>query len=155
MDDLRKLHSLFESREFRITYSPLADEARIEGIMPERGEIYVLPAHAANDPLEEVSRVVQLASERTACILVPGTRFDTLGTRHGRGGGWYDRFLAALPEEWLRIGVCSSNQLSRVPLVRASWDEPMDYVVVVDREGERISLYATDARPNLSSTEPL
>lgn len=62
---------------------------------------------------------------------MPGRAFDASGTRHGQGGGWYDRFLAEVPKEWLRIGFCYERQFSEEPLKREAWDQAMDAVVVV------------------------
>jgi len=60
-------------------------------------------------------------------ILVPGVGFDQGGGRLGRGGGFYDRFLAhARPP--IVIGVCFDEQLvDAVP--RESHDQRMTIVV--------------------------
>lgn len=42
--------------------------------------------------------------------LVPGVAFDRLGNRLGRGGGFYDRFLASAPE-LNTIGICFDFQV--------------------------------------------
>jgi 5-formyltetrahydrofolate cyclo-ligase len=45
-------------------------------------------------------------------VLVPGLAFDATGARLGRGGGYYDRFLAQHAEtNALTIGVCWSVQI--------------------------------------------
>ena len=88
-------------------------------------------------PIKSLDISTQVQTSLEACgtnktfILVPGREFDKTGTRHGKGAGWYDRFLSAVPQEWLRIGICYESQMSHSPLVRESWDEPMDYVCVV------------------------
>lgn len=50
-------------------------------------------------------------------ILVPGLAFDPLGNRLGRGAGFYDRFLSALPSSVRTLGVCFDEQL--IPAVPA------------------------------------
>lgn len=63
-------------------------------------------------------------------VIVPGLAFDEAGNRLGRGGGFYDRFLATTPA--FRIGVCFEVQL--VPSVPAGpLDVPMDAVVTERR----------------------
>lgn len=60
--------------------------------------------------------------------VVPGVAFDPHGTRLGHGGGHYDRLLAHLPDDCLRVGACFSAQVvPRVP--RAEHDEPVDLVI--------------------------
>jgi 5-formyltetrahydrofolate cyclo-ligase len=71
--------------------------------------------------------------------VLPGAAFDPHGGRLGMGGGHYDRLLAELAEETLRIGVCFACQV--VPKVpREPHDEPVDLVVT-----ER-ARYTTGAR---------
>ncbi|MCA9288227.1 MAG: 5-formyltetrahydrofolate cyclo-ligase [Phycisphaerales bacterium] len=65
-------------------------------------------------------------------VLVPGLAFDESLARLGRGGGFYDRFLATLPAGATRIGVAfESRILARLP--REAHDVPMDIVVTERR----------------------
>ena len=63
-------------------------------------------------------------------FLVPGLAFDREGHRLGRGGGFYDRFLAQ--SKALKIGLAHHFQISNSPLPLESHDISMD-VVVTDK----------------------
>lgn len=64
-------------------------------------------------------------------VVAPGLAFDTKGHRLGRGGGYYDRFLASHPKRSILIGICFDFQIiEHVPT--ESLDVPLD-VVVSDR----------------------
>ena len=70
--------------------------------------------------------------DELAAALVPGVAFDPGGRRLGRGGGFYDRFLAGLPAGARRVGVCFARQVvERVPA--AAHDERVGAVVTEDR----------------------
>ena len=71
-------------------------------------------------------------------VLIPGTAFDESGTRKGRGGGWYDRFLSRIPAEWTRVGVLPQESLQSEPLQRQSWDEPVDYLLIFGGKSARV-----------------
>jgi len=61
-------------------------------------------------------------------IFVPGLAFTTEGLRLGRGRGFYDRLLAALRPETLRVGVCFSGQIvTHLPC--EAHDEEVDVVL--------------------------
>ncbi len=61
-------------------------------------------------------------------VLVPGMAFTRAGVRLGRGGGFYDRFLARPGLRAFRFGVCFEFQIwSELP--EESHDERVDRVV--------------------------
>ena len=66
-----------------------------------------------------------------ALVLVPGLAFDASGRRLGRGGGYYDRWLAALRSDAERcrfVGVCFHRQLvEQVP--EHTHDQRVDQVL--------------------------
>ena len=67
--------------------------------------------------------------DRIDLILVPGLAFDRSGGRLGRGGGYYDRFLAGYPG--FTAALCRrALLLDRVP--RAGHDLGVDLVVAED-----------------------
>jgi 5-formyltetrahydrofolate cyclo-ligase len=62
-------------------------------------------------------------------VLVPGRAFDRQGNRLGRGGGYYDRFLARI--DAVRCGcVFAAQVLDAVP--HAEHDLPVDVIVTED-----------------------
>lgn len=69
--------------------------------------------HGIREPVAE-SPEVPVAS--LDAVLVPGVAFDPSGDRLGRGAGFYDRFLATLPQTAHIVGVCFEIQrVERVP----------------------------------------
>ncbi|MEK9176971.1 MAG: 5-formyltetrahydrofolate cyclo-ligase [Patescibacteria group bacterium] len=141
-----ELKRLLATADRIISYSPMGDEPDPGQFLREhtivtRG-MSLLPSREV--PPHEVARplVTRYSGERV-CIFVPGRAFDRLGTRHGRGGGWYDRLLSLVPAHWTRIGVTFKDRLSETQLPRAKWDEPVDYVLV---KGSGWDMMATNAR---------
>ena len=64
-------------------------------------------------------------------VLVPGMAFDRSGRRLGRGGGFYDRFLARLAPGTLKIGFCFRCQvLEEIPT--SDHDRLVDAIVTAD-----------------------
>ncbi len=143
--NLGALDSLLTPYRAFITYQPLRTEVAFDFItFPESALIENIPPRASLNPTQEAARLTSAIGAQAVVILIPGRRFDAAGTRHGQGGGWYDRFLALVPREWLRVGICYDDQFSGTPLVRESWDQAMDYVVVVNRKTAGVSIYSSE-----------
>lgn len=139
MEGASLLKEVLENRKL-ISYVPLRTEVSVERFV-STPSAYTIQPRPTLDPKEEALTVLKVTGNTPTSVLMPGRRFDTSGTRHGQGGGWYDRFLARVPSEWLRIGFCYSDQLSPTPLIRKEWDQPMDYVCVVDRRTDELTVY--------------
>ncbi len=71
---------------------------------------------------------VAVSQSTPAVVLVPGVAFTAEGSRLGRGGGFYDRFLRTLPKSTLRIGVGFSAQIQKV-LPTERHDEPVSHLL--------------------------
>lgn len=123
-----------------ITYAALRTEVpfRDYAELPAGATEYQIAPRASLDPHAEAAAARAFAGDEPCAVLLPGSAFDAAGTRHGRGGGWYDRFLADVPRDWLRIGFCYRNQFSDIPLARMEWDVPMDAVVVIENGLARV-----------------
>jgi 5-formyltetrahydrofolate cyclo-ligase len=142
------LGALCASTQAFITYQPLRTEvvATKHFSIPAGAVVYEIAPRASLDPHVELANALKAVGGLPAAILMPGRRFDLPGTRLGQGGGWYDRFLAEAPVEWLRVGFCYSDQYSDAPLPRQPWDEPVDMVCVENRAAGTLSIIETRAR---------
>jgi 5-formyltetrahydrofolate cyclo-ligase len=79
------------------------------------------------DPL----RCPRVALTELDCVFVPGLAFDADGGRLGRGGGFYDSFLALAPKTLPSIGLFFSVQ--RVDVVpREPHDQALHRVITED-----------------------
>lgn len=62
--------------------------------------------------LEPASDAAPCAASDIDLMIVPGTSFTRDGRRMGRGGGYYDRYLAQCGLHAFTVGVCFGVQLS-------------------------------------------
>ncbi len=102
-------------------YKSLSDEVNTFYILNDAYKSGKLVYFPADDPYDNVV---------TDIVIVPGRKFDRQLTRHGRGGGYYDRFLCNTSA--IKIGVCFHDQLVN-RLVRKPHDIPMDIIVTEKR----------------------
>lgn len=81
--------------------------------------------HGVREPVAGTS-IVPMGELRV--VLVPGVAFDLRGGRLGRGGGFYDRFLARLAPQTIRVGVGFERRVvERLPT--EPWDQLVDVLV--------------------------
>lgn len=92
----------------------------------------IIPKDKNSDPFKWADNCIVKFKNDSVYVLIPGTRFDIYGTRHGRGAGWYDRFLSKVPSSWLRIGIADSTKFSQSKLIRQKWDKPVDWIIIQD-----------------------
>ncbi|KND47278.1 MAG: 5-formyltetrahydrofolate cyclo-ligase [Parcubacteria bacterium C7867-004] len=143
------LEALLASYDACIAYAPITGEPEWKTApLPEhlRASAQKLPVAGIVDPYAIADSLSGAYSGKRVVLLIPGTAFDTQGTRHGRGGGWYDRFLSKVPSDWLRIGVTRARNFSADALLRQPHDEPVDLVII---EHERGIWNAYDTRPRV------
>lgn len=91
-------------------------------------------SHLLSIPKRDFREPDPTVCDRTAIteidvVLVPGLAFTKDGkTRLGRGGGFYDRFLADPGLDATKLGICFAVQL-RDTLPREPHDQPVDAIV--------------------------
>jgi 5-formyltetrahydrofolate cyclo-ligase len=92
----------------------------------------------------------EIMHESIDLVIAPGVAFDVRGGRLGRGGGFYDRFLAKAHRHTATLGVCFDFQLLDEIPTEAN-DIPVQAVVTdrraVERSGSH-SVLASSAQPN-------
>lgn len=141
-----KLRSLFSGRKFVALYAPKLTEPDLDLFW----DLDLVGDHLVSYPrcegealsLHLVSALSELlpgrfgirepptgpTPERLDLIVVPGLAFTPAGYRLGRGAGFYDRFLSAVPSTTVKIGVCFEFQLmAEIP--HESHDARVDSVV--------------------------
>ncbi|MBI2484173.1 hypothetical protein HYV71_03245 [Candidatus Uhrbacteria bacterium] len=132
-----------------ILYQPLKDEIDPKKIpfltnVFDQRRVYKISKNKHEDPFSCADSIAREVASSSCGILVPGSKFDAHGTRYGRGRGWFDRFLSAVPLSWTRIGVADNTRISKNILTRKPWDEPVDWIII--RVGSTWKVAQTRAR---------
>lgn len=135
-----------------ISYHPYSDETdpMLYSLFNEAAKKASATIFVPRDPTISpigFAKSLKLDFQKAAFIFITGRRFDSAGARQGRGNGWYDRFLSAVPKDWIRVGVTNEKHFSLTPLFQNKWDEPMDWVAC---ENKGIwTFYETKAREDI------
>ena len=119
---LSALPSLTLSRGKRFAYPKCAPDGGLLALLPGtfRPGAFGIPEPDEADSL-------LLAPEALDLVVCPGTAFDSLGTRLGMGGGYYDRFLPSCSRALFVMAAFEVQRADVLP--RLATDVPMDYIV--------------------------
>ena len=104
-------------------------------IVPHSRQMLALPIRSLDAGIELTQRVLREPAagepwpvEQIDLIVTPGLAFDRAGNRLGRGGGYYDRFLALPGMRAVTCGLAFAEQMvDDVPT--GPHDLPMDMIV--------------------------
>lgn len=106
----------------------LKNEQRIVAAAVESSESdLVTGPYGIKQPKLDQARA--LANDRLDMVIVPGVAFDKDNNRLGRGGGYYDRFLASLPSDTLTVGLAFDFQIVDTLSFREKHDVPVSCVL--------------------------
>ena len=112
----------------RLLLPYLTDEGAMEAAEVRQGESLDPTDYGPREPRSRDA----VDPSAVDLVIAPGLAFDRRGNRLGYGGGHYDRFLARMGGETLRVGVAFSLQIvASVPV------EPGDesvHIVATDQE---------------------
>lgn len=102
--------------------------------------------HGLYEP--DPTRCELAATSEISLVLVPGLGFAAGGLRLGRGGGYYDRWLAHLPSSTQTIGITFSIQICP-SLPTLNHDQKVDFLLTESgwSEGNR-------GQPPITATNP-
>lgn len=110
--------------------------------------INYIPTDKNTDPIFWAKKLQTIYQDQKVFVLIPGTAFDMYGTRHGKGGGWYDRFLESVPKQWLRIGVTDTKRFSCPRISKKPWDQAMDWMIIFHTGQKTWKIYRSlESRP--------
>ncbi len=118
----REPHVLTPWPEAKTVLLPRIEGDRLELRVVRSEEELIQGKFGISEPPPHAPR----AEAKADLILVPGLAFDPAGGRLGRGGGFYDRFLAGF--EGVKVGVCFPELVvDEIPM--EEHDVRMDFVV--------------------------
>ncbi len=126
------------ARGKRLALPLVTGEGRMEARLVEDLAALVSGAYGIREPGPTTQSV---SPEAIDLLILPGLAFDPDCFRMGRGGGYYDRYLAIFPG----LTVAPTRELQILPAVpRDPWDRAADMVVTEARTFCRKALMNTE-----------
>ena len=108
-----------------ITY---VKERRLDAIQISNLNSDLVPGYCnIPEPTPELCATNIIDPKEIEAVLLPGSVFDKKGGRFGYGGGFYDRFVSAIPDA-TRIGLAYDLQVVE-QLALQPHDEILDYII--------------------------
>lgn len=108
-------------------------------VRPEAGWMDMVPVRDLHSDLADgrwgIREPTGVATEHVpdgTLVLIPGEVFDLHGSRIGKGGGYYDRWLARHPGA-LRVGIAWNAQVHPGKLPQGAHDQPIEHLLTPER----------------------
>jgi len=76
----------------------------------------------------------EIPKEQIELIIVPGVVFDIYCNRIGMGKGFFDRFLASLPNHTFKVSLAFEFQVLKYKLPVEPWDIKVDFIITEEKE---------------------
>ncbi|MDB4940337.1 MAG: hypothetical protein JWO40_762 [Candidatus Doudnabacteria bacterium] len=139
---LKELQEIFSQCAGFVLYVPTKSEVDYNDLsFPleiNKNNLIVIPKDKNSDPFEWADNCLARFKNGPVSVFIPGTMFDVYGTRHGKGAGWYDRFLSKIPSNWVKVGIIDSTKFSDLKLIRQEWDQPVNWIIVRGKASWRV-----------------
>jgi len=122
------IKSLMESGKTVTVPITYVKKKRLDAIEIKDMKTDLIPGYCdIPEPTPQLCKTRVVDPKEINTILLPGSVFDKRGGRFGYGGGFYDRFVSAIPQA-TRIGLAYDVQVADQLALQAH-DELLDYVV--------------------------
>ncbi len=115
----------FELEPVEHYFYPRVEREEIEFYRPRSGK-FIRNRFGIDEP--DPASAEKIKDGKPHIIFTPAVAVDSEGGRLGMGQGFYDRYFDRHPEV-IRVGVVFQVQVSKTPLPREKWDQPLDWIV--------------------------
>jgi len=110
-------------KSIRVVVPVVNNESIISTLLSAKSEL-VLNKWNVPEPIERKA----INKTEIDMVIVPLVAFDIMGYRVGYGKGYYDKFLASLPQNPIKIGLSFFSPIASIS-DKGSWDIPLNYCV--------------------------